>query len=251
MRNERRAQQSEISEMQKQIEKLINQLDESRNEVNIYKGKCNTQSRDIELAQTTLSKKVQEQSSQLQHSLDVRRRITDLETQILQANSEKNELQFEMDRVKKSRVLLEEEIQKMKEEAMKQRGNLDSGNAAASRMEIMLNAAKQETNLLKNDNESLETILQKNKNELLEADKKALYYFNELQVQTQNNKLLQNEQKILSDELTANMDNLRKIESERLALERELLELRPLRNQVQNLNTATQRNLEQTMSILR
>lgn len=237
--------------MQKQIEKLINQLDESRNEVNIYKGKCNTQSRDIELAQTTLSKKVQEQSSQLQHSLDVRRRITDLETQILQANSEKNELQFEMDRVKKSRVLLEEEIQKMKEEAMKQRGNLDSGNAAASRMEIMLNAAKQETNLLKNDNESLETILQKNKNELLEADKKALYYFNELQVQTQNNKLLQNEQKILSDELTANMDNLRKIESERLALERELLELRPLRNQVQNLNTATQRNLEQTMSILR
>jgi hypothetical protein len=251
VRNERRAQQSEISEMQKQIEKLINQLDESRNEVNIYKGKCNTQSRDIELAQTTLSKKVQEQSSQLQHSLDVRRRITDLETQILQANSEKNELQFEMDRVKKSRVLLEEEIQKMKEEAMKQRGNLDSGNAAASRMEIMLNAAKQETNLLKNDNESLETILQKNKNELLEADKKALYYFNELQVQTQNNKLLQNEQKILSDELTANMDNLRKIESERLALERELLELRPLRNQVQNLNTATQRNLEQTMSILR
>ena len=54
-----------------------------------------------------------------------------------------------------------------------------------------------------------------------------------------------NEQKILSDELTEKQNEMLKSERDKLALERELLELRPLRGTLKSYSESQQKTIEE------
>jgi hypothetical protein len=71
--------------------------------------------------------------------------------------------------------------------------------------------------------EELEKLVKEAKQEALEVERKAADYFQQLLRAQENAQLHQNEQRMLSQELTAKQHEAAKAERDKLALERELL----------------------------
>ena len=65
----------------------------------------------------------------------------------------------------------------------------------------------------------------------------------------ENFQILHNEQKILSDELTEKQKDLQKIERDKLNYERELLQLRPLKGQLDNFSENNKAQIESNARI--
>ena len=75
-------------------------------------------------------------------------------------------------------------------------------------------------------------------------EKRADDYYRQLVSTKENLDILHNEQKILSEELTLKQNELLKTQREKVTQERELLQLRPLQNQLSNLGQTTQKTIE-------
>lgn len=95
-----------------------------------------------------------------------------------------------------------------------------------------------------NQRGELEKVIKAQKNEILEAERKAQDYYNQLLSTKENFQILHNEQKLLSDDLTAKQRELTKVERERLNLERELLQLRPLQSQLDSFSESNKAQIE-------
>lgn len=98
--------------------------------------------------------------------------------------------------------------------------------------------------MLARQKEELERMLRQAKEEALDTEKKATDYYQQLIRANENFAILQNEQKLLSQELTMKQTEQTKSEREKLQLERELLQLRPLRSQLENYSLSTQKTIE-------
>lgn len=83
------------------------------------------------------------------------------------------------------------------------------------------------------------------KEEHVESDKKAADYYQQLLRVNENFQILQNEQKLLSQDLTAKQQDFSKCEREKMNMERELLQLRPLKAQLENYSSSAQRTIEE------
>ena len=90
----------------------------------------------------------------------------------------------------------------------------------------------------------LEKIINVQKNEILDAERKSQDYYNQLLSTKENFQVLHNEQRLLSDDLTEKQKELQKAEREKLNQERELLQLRPLSNQLQSFSAQNRTQIE-------
>jgi len=106
-----------------------------------------------------------------------------------------------------------------------------------------LNGSKDDTTLLLRQKEELERIITEQKSEILECDRKSSDYYQQLLSTKENFSLLHNEQKLISDELTLKQSELMKSERVKLAQEAELLQLRPLKYQLENMSESAQRKV--------
>jgi chromosome segregation ATPase len=97
--------------------------------------------------------------------------------------------------------------------------------------------------------EELEKVVRQVKNEALEAEKKAADYYQQLLKTQENFQVLQSETRLLSNEITAKQHETSKLERDRQALERELLQLRPLKNQLENFSQSAQKQIEESVRI--
>lgn len=95
--------------------------------------------------------------------------------------------------------------------------------------------------------DELEKIVRKQKEEILEAENKSSEYYNQLLSTKENFQILHNEQKMLSDELTAKHKEMQALERTRLEQERELLQLRPLQGQLDNYGQSNRSQIEQNV----
>ena len=89
-----------------------------------------------------------------------------------------------------------------------------------------------------------EKVIKAQKTEILDVEKKSQDFYNQLLSTKENFQILHNEQKLLSDELTDKQKELQKVERERLAQERELLLLRPLKTQLENFSDSNKNQIE-------
>ena len=90
----------------------------------------------------------------------------------------------------------------------------------------------------------LEKVIKRQKEDILEAEQKATDYYNQLLSTKENFQILHNEQKILSEELTEKQRELQSTERAKLDLERELLQLRPLEKQVEDISENNKAQIE-------
>ena len=130
---------------------------------------------------------------------------------------------------------------------IKSNGETQSTGAQVNRLQAQLNGKQQDFEIAVRQKEELEKIVKSNKNDILESEKKAADYYTQLLRVNENFQILQNEQKLLSQDLTQRTQDFSKLERERLALERELLQLRPLKHQLENYSQATQKTIEENV----
>ena len=82
------------------------------------------------------------------------------------------------------------------------------------------------------------------KNEILGAEKKSQDYYAQLLSTKENFQILHNEQKLLSEEITQKQAELQKAEREKLNQERELLQLRPLQQQLESFSESNKAQVQ-------
>lgn len=95
----------------------------------------------------------------------------------------------------------------------------------------------------------LEKVIKNQKLEILDAEKKSQDLYNQLIGTKENFQIIHNEQKILSDELTEKHRELTKCEREKLDAERELLQLRPLKSQLDNFSENNRAQIEMNCKV--
>ena len=93
----------------------------------------------------------------------------------------------------------------------------------------------------------LEKVIKSQRAEILDAENKSTDYYNQLLSTKENFQILHNEQKMLSDELTAKHREMQALERTKLEQERELLQLRPLRDQLNRFDASNKNYIEQNV----
>lgn len=91
----------------------------------------------------------------------------------------------------------------------------------------------------------LERLLQQAKQEALTAESGRDDVYKQLVSTKENLDIMINEQKILSEELTQKQNEVLKSERDKLQLERELLELRPLKATLKSYTEGQQKTIEE------
>jgi|DEB0MinimDraft_12_1074336.scaffolds.fasta_scaffold06500_3 hypothetical protein len=79
---------------------------------------------------------------------------------------------------------------------------------------------------------------------MVDAEKKCTDYYNQLLSTKENFQILHNEQKLLSDEITSKQKEVQALERTKLNQERELLQLRPLKDQLENFSASNKNQIE-------
>lgn len=129
------------------------------------------------------------QNSEKQKSefeIQLKDRVTKLESDIDRINNEKSDLKFRLDKTLKEKQGIEQEVDKFKYEALKTRGDFDSNLAQTQRINVMFEGAKGELGQVKQEKEYLEKELEKTKGHYYDAEKKSNDYFAELQSVKEN-----------------------------------------------------------------
>ena len=129
--------------------------------------------------------------------------------------------------------------------SLKAEGDNHSSNATVGRLQGQLNGKENDVRLLMSAKQELEKLLQKTKQDVLLAEQGRDDVYKQLVSSKENLDIMINEQKILSDELTEKQNEMLKSERDKLALERELLELRPLRGTLKSYSESQQKTIEE------
>lgn len=234
-------------ELMGDVQRLKGQVEEMRNEVNVYKGKYANATREIDMSRTNAERLKNEAHEQAEECTSLRKQLRDLEAELLGAKSEKSNLKFEIERQGRQKAILEQQLDSLKGESLKKRSEVESSGAANVRLEALHNAAQAEIEYLKRDNQQLEQLLAQQKAKVAELDRKAKEYYMEITAKQGNMELLQNEQRLLSEELLAKSSELRNTAAEKSQLELKVKDSRSLELQIETMNSqlykARQENL--------
>jgi len=247
LKNEKNSLIKQNKELIDEIQKLKQQLEDSRNEVNVYKGRFANASREIEMSMAGVSRANNEAKESSEECVALRKQLHELEAELLTVKGEKANLKFDVDRLIKQKYSLEEQLAAFKGDVMKKKSEMESTGAVASRFETLYNSARSELEYLKRDNSQLEQLLTQQKIKVTELDKQVKEYFIELSAAQANIKTLQQEQKILSDELAAKTMDLRKAEGARMEAERKLADMKGLESQISSITNQAQKQMQETL----
>jgi len=247
LKNERVVLTRQNKELLEDIQRLKAQLEETRNEVNIYKGKYANASREVEMSRTNGERLKTEAHEQAEECISLRKQLHDLEAELLGTKNEKANLRFEIERQERQKTILEQQLDTLKGESLKKKSEMESSGATNIRLEALYNAAQAEIEYLKKDNTQLEQLLGQQKIKVNELDKKTKEYYMQISTNQDNMKILQNEQRLICEELLAKSSELRKVSAEKSQLELKVKDNKSLELQIEAMNThlykARQENL--------
>lgn len=220
-----------------------------KEELNMVKGKCANLQRDVQLSQGYLQKVAEDNSAHSDSLSFLKDRVRNLEGDLEVALREKTDAICEVKRLSQANEGLERALQDAKMVQMRVQGDQQTVSVTAQRLQSQLQGKQADVEVLLRSREELERLVKEVKAEALEAEKKSADYYQQLLRTSENFQVLQSEQRLLSQELTAKQQEAAKAERDRLALERELLTLRPLKAQLANYSQSTQKQIEEAVRI--
>ncbi len=167
----------------------------------MYKGKCTNLSRDVELSQTYLSKVNQDSYQNNEQFNYFKDRVRVLEQDLESALREKTDALFEAQRIQSQLQAMDKQVSETRLQQLKLQGDTQTSSAAMQRIQSQLQSKINDVEVLVRTKEELEKLVKQGKNELMEAERKATDYYQQLLRSNENFQILQNEQKLLSQEL--------------------------------------------------
>ena len=157
---------------------------------------------------------------------------------------QRNEAQEDSRRITQQNEILEKELITFRTKSLKAEGDQHSSSATIGRLQGQLNGKDNDIKLLMTAKMEMERLLTQAKDETLKAEQGRDDVYRQLVSTKENLDIMINEQKILSDELTEKQNEVLKSERDKLALERELLELRPLKGTLKSYSESQQKTIE-------
>ena len=127
---------------------------------------------------------------------------------------------------------------------IKAEGDSHSSNATVTRLQTQLNGKQNDLDLMLQAKLELEKALKAARQETINAEKSRDDIYKQLVSNKENLDIMTNEQMILSEELTSKQNEVFKAEREKIAMEREILELRPLKESLKTYTESQQKNIE-------
>ena len=127
---------------------------------------------------------------------------------------------------------------------MKAQGDSSSQNATTQRLIAQLNGKQNDIELLTQQRAKLQEEMNQQRTLVTESDKRFQDLYHQLVQTKQNLDILTNEQQILSQELTLKQNELLKAQKELTNNERELIALKPLKEQFSQLTASQQKQIE-------
>lgn len=246
--------EQEANSLKTQIANLKQQLREQeaeqsrlREEANMYKGRCANLQRDMEFSSTAMDKLNTNKDSldvQLNH---YKQRVAQLEEENVRLTEEKTDQFYEVRRLTNELEKAQKNYEQLQKESLKSQGDQYVSNATVTRLQTQANQAQKDLELLSNQKVELEKIIRKQKEDLVEEQNKATEYYNQLLSTKENFQMLHNEQKMLSDELTEKHKEIQQIEKIKLQQERELLQLRPLKAQLEQVDETNRSKIQENV----
>ena len=171
-------------------------------------------------------------------------RVAELEEELAKTREEKTDQTFEIRRLANEKDKLEAKLKEVQTESVKNQGNSQTSSATVGRLQSQLQGQKNDHELMMTQKTELEKVIKAQKHEILDAEKKSQDYYAQLLSTKENFQILHNEQKLLSDEITQKQTELQKAEREKLNQERELLQLRPLQQQLENFSESNRAQIQ-------
>ena len=216
-----------------------------REEVGIYKGRCTNLARDVELHYNEMHKLNNDSNHSSKQLQIMHERVQNLEQDVEVMRQQRNEAQEDTRRLTQQNEILEKELITFRTKSLKAEGDNQSSNATVGRLQGQLNGKDNDIRLLMQAKGELERLLQQAKQEALTAESGRDDVYKQLVSTKENLDIMINEQKILSEELTQKQNEVLKSERDKLQLERELLELRPLKATLKSYTEGQQKTIEE------
>jgi len=224
---------SENKELMTKIDSLRLEAERKDNEILVLKetnasiqGKVQFLQRENELLKEQLEKTKDGSRENAEAMSVLRQRITDLECDNLRLVTQKNDLQTEIERAARIRQHLEEQVEKLRSDALKTKVEADAGNMAHGRMQTLYEEATKEIENLKREKHNLEVKILDNKRVLHDLELKCTEYYDQLQASKEGHKSLQREINTLNDQLAEKLQELRNTRIKLGDLERDYAELK-------------------------
>ena len=215
-----------------------------REENSLYRGRCANLQRDIEMQGGAMSK-LGSDAGTLGEQIELyKNRASRLEDELARVSEERTDYIFDVKRLTTEKGKLEEELQKVRTETVRALGDSQASGATLSRLQAQLAGQKGDYDLMMIQKGELEKVIKAQKGDVIEAEKKSQDLYSQLLSTKENFQILHNEQKILSEELTEKQKDLQRSEREKLNYERELLQLRPLKAQLENFSESNRAQIE-------
>ena len=215
-----------------------------REENSLYRGRCANLQRDIEMQGGAMSK-LGSDAGTLGEQIELyKNRASRLEDELARVSEERTDYIFDVKRLTTEKGKLEEELQKVQTETVRALGDSQASGATLSRLQAQLAGQKGDYDLMMIQKGELEKVIKAQKGDVIEAEKKSQDLYSQLLSTKENFQILHNEQKILSEELTEKQKDLQRSEREKLNYERELLQLRPLKAQLENFSESNRAQIE-------
>ena len=107
---------------------------------------------------------------------------------------------------------LESQMEDMKLQLNRKAGDMETNSVHTNRLEIQLRTLQKEKEYWDKDIKSVEAMAEQHKQESIDAEKRAKEYFSQLSMAQENVKLLQKEQALLTEEISAKLDEIRKLD---------------------------------------
>ena len=233
LNSEKTALQASLAEAQSLCSQLQTEAKTQRDSANSLQIRLSNLTRELELNQQSMSRVNKDHLSTAEESLGLRQRISALEAENALLQGEVRDVKFELERTAKMRAAAEEQLSLLRGDSFKSKTELDSHAAGRQRLQIQLEGTLKELQLVKDENSTLTKLREKDRKALLDADRRVQDNHLLLQNAQENVRVVQKEHQALSEELGVKLEEVRRLEGMRAALERELAELRPLKGKWQ------------------
>ena len=233
LKEDKQRQGHELIESQGLSNRLQLELKSARDEVRLMEHKIENLSKEIEMSQGAVHKISKEHLDTTEEAYSLKQKIAVLENSKNLLQSELDNARFEIQRMSSLKQAAEQHLENYKSESLKAKTEADSQTSARQRIIVLNEGLQKEVDFLKEENKSISELRNQDRKAIQDADRSIADLQMQLVAAKDSQGAVGREVTILNDDLAKRLSEIRQLEAQNAANARELENLRPLEQRVE------------------
>jgi chromosome segregation ATPase len=227
---EKEKQYKELGDTKTLNKKLEHDLQLSGEELKFTQNQLQNLKKEVEFNKTNLSRMNQEQVSTTEEVYNLKTKIAGLESANSLVENSLSNLKYELERVNKLKSAAEDALEALRNDILKYKNESESTQSGKQRIQLLYESTQKELEAVREENRNLAKLREDDRRSIYELEYTSRDTSAKLTAANERIKSLQRELQLLTEDLNTRGEDLRKSESRSWELERELSELRPLKD---------------------